>query len=101
MPKKIPLDTQYLLYQAQEHLIDYYQLLFEDYAKLKEVARERDENGFYSYVTEGFGEVMKQFEELEVMLRKVMNSKELNEISNEYLENVDDNELPPIKGNNH
>lgn len=90
MTNKVPMDTQYLLYKAQEHLTDYYQLLHEDFSKLKDVAKVRDENGFYNYVSEDFEKVMKDLEEVKSMVHRAMESKELNGLIREYLESNED-----------
>ncbi|MCL1700807.1 hypothetical protein [Lysinibacillus sp. Bpr_S20] len=89
MTNKVPMDTQYLLYKAQEHLTDYYQQVYEDFGKLKDVAKVRDENGFYNYVNEDFEKVMKDLEEVKSMVHRVMESKELNNLIREYLESDD------------
>lgn len=90
MANKIPMDTQYLLYKAQEHLTNYYQQLYEDFGKLKDVAKVRDENGFYNYVTEDFEKIMKDLEEVKSIVHRVMESKELNNIISEFLDSDED-----------
>lgn len=85
MTNKIPLDTQYLLYKTQEHLIDYYEQLYEDFGKLKEVSKVRDDNGFYHYINEDFEKVIKDLEEFKSMVYRLTESKELNNLIQEYL----------------
>lgn len=90
MTNKVPMDTQYLLYKAQEHLTNFYQQLYEDFGKLKDVAKVRDEHGYYNYVNEDFEKVMKDLEEVENKVHSVMVSKELNNLISEYLESDED-----------
>lgn len=89
MTNKVPMDTQYLLYKALEHTTDYYQKLYEDFGKLKEVAKVRDENGLYNYVNEDFEKVMNELEEIKSMAQRIMYSDELNNLIEEFLESED------------